>query len=76
VNKDQFSGKWRQLRGTVKAKWGKLTDDELDQAEGNYDILVGKIQEKYGQTREAIEREFDTLMKKEYTKHEVLPRAR
>jgi uncharacterized protein YjbJ (UPF0337 family) len=62
VNRDQLEGKWRQLRGQVKAKWGQLTDDELDEVQGNYDMLVGKIQERYGRAREEIERELDALM--------------
>jgi uncharacterized protein YjbJ (UPF0337 family) len=65
MNKDQFAGKWRQFRGMVKAKWGKVTDDELDQIEGNYDMLVGKIQERYGIAREQVERDIDAMMANE-----------
>ncbi len=65
MNKDILAGKWKQLRGAVKAKWGKLTDDELNKVEGNYEMLVGKIQEKYGTTREQVERELDALVAKE-----------
>lgn len=65
MNKDELQGKWRQLRGHIKAKWGQLTDDELDQIAGNYDILVGKIQEKYGTTRQQIERELDSVLMSE-----------
>ncbi len=61
MNRDQWEGKWKQLRGHVKKEWGKLTDDDLDRAQGNMDILIGKIQEKYGTTREAIERRLDAL---------------
>jgi uncharacterized protein YjbJ (UPF0337 family) len=56
VNSDQFSGKWRQMRGAIKKQWGKLTDDDLDKIGGNYDLLVGKIQERYGNTRDVVER--------------------
>ncbi len=63
MNKDQFNGKWRQLRGAVKKQWGKLTDDELDQMSGNYDQLVGKIQERYGIAREEVERQMNELDK-------------
>jgi uncharacterized protein YjbJ (UPF0337 family) len=62
MNRDEFEGKWRQLRGSVKAKWGQLTDNELDEVSGNFELLVGKIQEKYGQTREEIERQLDMLV--------------
>lgn len=62
MNRDEIEGKWHQLRGSVKAKWGQLTDDELDEVSGNFELLVGKIQEKYGQTREEIERQIDMLV--------------
>jgi uncharacterized protein YjbJ (UPF0337 family) len=62
MNRDVFEGKWRQLRGSVKAKWGQLTDNELDEIAGNYELLVGKIQEKYGQTRQEIEQQLDMLV--------------
>jgi len=62
MNRDAFEGKWHQLRGSVKSKWGQLTDNELDEVSGNFELLVGKIQEKYGQTREEIERQLDMLV--------------
>ncbi len=65
MHKEQFAGQWRQVRGRIKAEWSKLTDDELDQIEGNYDMLVGKIVEKYGQAREQIERRLDTFLTEE-----------
>jgi uncharacterized protein YjbJ (UPF0337 family) len=67
MNRDELEGKWLQLRGSVKAKWGELTDNELDQIQGNYDMLIGKIQEKYGQTREQIDRQLDELRKESRT---------
>lgn len=57
MNADQMSGKWKQLKGTVKERWGKLTDDDLDIIDGQYDQLVGSIQERYGIAREAAERQ-------------------
>ncbi len=61
MNADQWAGKWKQLRGHIQKEWGKLTDDDLDRAEGNMDILIGKIQEKYGLAREAIERRLEAI---------------
>ena len=55
LNKDILEGNWKQLRGQIKEWWGKLTDDELDQIEGRRDILSGKLQERYGYTREEAE---------------------
>ena len=59
MNSDQFEGKWKQLKGTVKQRWGKLTDDDVTALSGKKDELVGKIQERYGITREQAEREAD-----------------
>ena len=59
MNKDILKGKWNQYKGEAKKKWGELTDDELDQINGEKDIIVGKIQEKYGKSKEEAEKEFD-----------------
>ncbi len=59
MNVDTLKGKWKQIKGQAKKKWGKLTDDDLDKMEGSRDELVGKIQERYGKTREAAEKEVD-----------------
>ena len=61
MNRDIIEGSWKQIRGKVKARWGKLTDDELDRVEGNYDILCGKIQKAYGLSREEVERDISQL---------------
>ena len=52
MNWDQVEGKWKQYKGQIKEKWGKLTDDDLDVIEGRRNILVGKIQERYGVAKE------------------------
>jgi uncharacterized protein YjbJ (UPF0337 family) len=57
VNKDITGGTFKQLRGKIKQQWGKLTDDEIDEMEGNAEILAGKLQERYGMAREDAERE-------------------
>ncbi|HLQ85949.1 MAG TPA: CsbD family protein [Salinisphaeraceae bacterium] len=57
MNNDQLKGKWKQLRGKVKAHWGELTDDDLQAAEGNMEQLAGKLQERYGITREEAEKQ-------------------
>ncbi len=59
MNRDILHGKWKQLKGQAKQKWGKLTDDDLDRIEGSRDELVGMIQERYGKSREEAEREVD-----------------
>jgi uncharacterized protein YjbJ (UPF0337 family) len=57
MNNDRIAGQWKQLSGKIKAKWGKLTDDDLRQAEGNTEYLTGKIQERYGIARDIAEKE-------------------
>ena len=59
MNSDVFEGKWKQQRGKAKIWWGELTDDDLDKVEGNYDIFVGLLQEKYGYTREQAEEDIE-----------------
>ncbi|MBF0526991.1 MAG: CsbD family protein [Deltaproteobacteria bacterium] len=57
MNKDQIVGNWKQLKGVVREKWGKLTDDDLDVIAGKRDILLGKIQEKHGIAYEEAEKQ-------------------
>jgi len=57
MNKDQADGNWKQFKGKVKEKWGKLTDDDLTIVEGKRDQLVGKIQERYGHQKDVAEKE-------------------
>ncbi|MBI2359156.1 MAG: CsbD family protein [Deltaproteobacteria bacterium] len=57
MNWDQVSGRWRQLRGKVKVKWGKLTHDKLDVVAGRKDQLIGEVQERYGATRDQAEKQ-------------------
>lgn len=57
INWDQIKGNWKQFKGHARAKWGDLTDDEIDQIQGNRDVLIGKLQERYGIAREEAERQ-------------------
>ena len=59
MNKDIFEGKWKEMRGQIKEWWGELTDDDLEKASGNADQIIGLLQQKYGYTREAAEKEFN-----------------
>jgi uncharacterized protein YjbJ (UPF0337 family) len=63
MNWDQIAGQWRQAKGRVRAKWGKLTDDDLDAVKGRKDLLIGRLQERYGRKREEVEREVDAFLK-------------
>lgn len=57
MNSDVIKGKWKQLNGSIKQRWGKLTDDDLDVAEGHSEYLAGKLQERYGWTKEKAQDE-------------------
>jgi uncharacterized protein YjbJ (UPF0337 family) len=57
MNWDRIEGNWKQVKGSVKVRWGKLTDDQLDVIAGKRDALAGRIQETYGITKEAAEKE-------------------
>lgn len=63
MNNDMIKGKWSQLKGRVKQQWGKLTDDDLRQIEGNLDVAAGKLQERYGIEKEQAEREWAEFCK-------------
>lgn len=56
MNKDIMKGNFKQVKGKIKEQWGKLTDDEIDQMEGHAEVLAGKLQERYGWTREEAEK--------------------
>lgn len=57
MNSDVIKGKWKQINGRIKERWGNLTDDDLDVAEGHSEYLAGKLQERYGWTKEKAQEE-------------------
>lgn len=57
MNRDIAKGNFNQIKGKIKQQWGKLTDDEIDEMEGSADVLVGKLQERYGLDRAEAERQ-------------------
>ena len=57
MNWDRIEGNWQQLKGSVKGKWGKLTDDQIEVVAGKRDQLAGRIQEAYGITRDEADRQ-------------------
>lgn len=59
MNWDQVSGNWTQFTGKVKEQWGKLTDDDLTEIAGKRDIMIGKLQERYGIAREEAEKQLE-----------------
>jgi len=63
MNWDQLEGKWKQMKGSLRDRWGKLTDDDLERIAGKRDKLVGILQERYGWQQEQAERESDQWIK-------------
>ncbi|MGA3039812.1 MAG: CsbD family protein [Bryobacteraceae bacterium] len=74
MNSNELEGKWNQLKGTVRERFGKLTDDDIQVIAGRKDQFVGKLQERYGIARAQAEKELDTWLQ---SQHETgTPRTR
>jgi uncharacterized protein YjbJ (UPF0337 family) len=54
MNEDIAKGNWKQIKGRLKSHWGELTEDDLTEAEGNLDYLVGRVQSEYGLAKDEI----------------------
>jgi uncharacterized protein YjbJ (UPF0337 family) len=63
MNWDRIEGNWKQFKGNAKAQWGKLTDDQLDVVGGKRENLAGKIQEKYGISKDEAEKQLSAWQK-------------
>ena len=66
MNWDQVKGNWKQFRGKVKEQWGHLTDDELDVIDGRSDMLIGKVQEAYGISKDQAEKQVKEFEAREW----------
>ncbi len=62
MNEDRIKGQWKQLSGKVKARWGRLTDDDVRVSEGNAEYLAGKLQERYGMAKDAAKKEVNAFI--------------
>jgi uncharacterized protein YjbJ (UPF0337 family) len=58
MNADILKGKWKEIKGEAKQKWGKLTDDDLTQIDGKEEQLLGLLQKRYGYAKEKAEEEY------------------
>ena len=74
MNADVIKGKWHQLKGEVKSRWGKLTDDDLDRVAGDSEKLIGRVQERYGYARHDAEREVKDFFDRERRDEEAVAR--
>tara|TARA_R110002111_G_scaffold217574_1_gene279923 strand:- start:7 stop:309 length:303 start_codon:yes stop_codon:yes gene_type:complete len=61
MNSDQLEGKWKQVKGKFKQKYGDLTDNDLTYSEGKFDEFLGRLQEKTGKRKEQLKEEIDNL---------------
>jgi uncharacterized protein YjbJ (UPF0337 family) len=59
MNWDQVEGNWKNLKGGIREKWAKLTDDDMELMAGKKDRIVGKLQERYGFAKDQAEAELD-----------------
>lgn len=59
MDSDRIKGKWKQIKGRIKEEWGDLQDDDLDEAEGHRDYLIGKVQERYGISKDEARKQVD-----------------
>ncbi|HMN35806.1 MAG: CsbD family protein [Chiayiivirga sp.] len=62
MNEDRIKGQWKQLSGKVKARWGKLTNDDVRVEEGNAEYLIGKLQERYGLAKDVAKKEVNDFV--------------
>jgi len=62
MNKDIFKGKWNQVKGSLRTKWGELTNDDVDKIQGDGEKFIGILQERYGYARERAERELNDFL--------------
>ena len=76
MNSDQLKGMWKQVKGSVKERWGKLTDDDLEVIDGKHDQLVGKIQERYGVARDVAQKQVEEWNTANSTKTEKVEERR
>jgi uncharacterized protein YjbJ (UPF0337 family) len=67
MNEDTLKGQWLQVKGKVRERWGKLTNDDLDMVGGKAEQLIGKVQERYGIARDQAKREVDAWLKEDKT---------
>ncbi|MES2998972.1 MAG: CsbD family protein [Pseudomonadota bacterium] len=69
MNADELKGKWEQIKGKLREKWSKLSDDDWQHVKGDKEKMVGKIQEKYGIAKDQAEKELRDFFNKDKDHH-------
>lgn len=69
MNEDTLKGKWKQMKGDIQKKWGKLTNDDLDRIEGSREKMIGTLQERYGYKKEQAKKELDAYLEAQSHSH-------
>ena len=62
MNTDILKGKWMQVKGDIRSKWGKVTDNDLTEIQGDTEKMIGKLQERYGYKREQAQKELNDFL--------------
>jgi uncharacterized protein YjbJ (UPF0337 family) len=62
MNAEIFKGRWKEIKGDIKRRWGKLTDDDLTEISGIEEMMLGALQKTYGYARDQAEREYEEFM--------------
>ena len=70
---DFLKGQWKEIKGEIKAQWGKLTDNDLTEIKGNEEMLLGFLQKKYGYAKDKADQEYKNFMKR-YNKPDAPPK--
>jgi uncharacterized protein YjbJ (UPF0337 family) len=70
MNSEQFEGKWKQIQGQIRQKWGHLTDNDMQVIAGKRDVLIGRVEERYGLAKEKAAAEVDGFLKSLQTQPE------
>lgn len=68
MNVDILKGQWKQIKGSIKSNWGKITDDDLTIIEGNEERLIGRLQERYGYSKDEAQKEYKKFMEQQSKK--------
>ena len=66
MNPDVLKGKWNQVKGEIRSKWGKITDDDLMHIQGDVEKMIGKLQERYGLKREQAEKDLQEFLNRRH----------